>query len=91
MSVFVQKTMPTLFEYPEASKVVITIYGVKQGVRSDEIACKLTVDRATARKIDWSMVGPMTMSSMLTEYYINPKILENSNALSGFTGRQTGP
>ena len=36
--------------------------------------------------IDWSMFGPMTMPSMVTGYYIHPRILEKSNSLSsGFT------
>ncbi len=79
LSSFVYKTLPPLFQYPEVSKVVVTIYGVDQGVKSDEVACRLMVDRETADDINWSMVGPMSLSYFLTEYEINPRIQENSN------------
>jgi hypothetical protein len=87
MSSLSRKIVPTLFEYPEVSSVSMTMYGVTQGTKSDEIASKVFVNRVTAQDIDWSMFGPMTMSSMVTEYYIHPKILENSNVTnSGFGG-----
>lgn len=87
MSSLSRKIIPTLFEYPEVSSVSMTMYGVTQGTKSDEIASKVFVNRVTAQDIDWSMFGPMTMSSMVTEYYIHPKILENSNVTnSGFGG-----
>lgn len=87
MSSLSRKIMPTLFEYPEVSSVSMTMYGVTQGARGNEIASKVFVNRVTAQDIDWNMFGPMTMSSMVTEYYIHPKILENSNATnSGFGG-----
>lgn len=87
MSSLSRKIVPTLFEYPEVSSVSMTMYGVTPGMKSDEIASKVFVNRVTAQDIDWSMFGPMTMSSMVTEYYIHPKILENSNVTnSGFGG-----
>lgn len=78
LSSFVYKTLPPLFQYPEVSRVVVTIYGVDQGIKGDEVACRLMVDRETADKINWSMLGPMSLSYFLTEYYIHPKIQENS-------------
>ncbi|MHB1389615.1 MAG: hypothetical protein ACYCXF_00045 [Thermoleophilia bacterium] len=78
-----RKIMPGLFKYPEVSSVTITLFGVIQGVKSDDIAVKVTVDQATAMKNDWSMFGPMSMSSMVTEYYINPEILKHAGAGSG--------
>ncbi|MFA5801699.1 MAG: hypothetical protein WC911_04395 [Thermoleophilia bacterium] len=66
--------MAYLFEYPEISRVTVTMYGVDQGIKSDEIAAKVTVNRTTAKDIDWSMFGPMTMSSMVDEYYIYPRL-----------------
>jgi len=87
LSSLVKKTLPSLFEYSDVNKVVITIYGVDQGSKSDEIACRLVVDRATARNIVWPMLGPMTISSTVTEYYLHPKIQKNSYALgSGIPG-----
>lgn len=89
MSSLSRKIMPTLFEYPEVSSVSMTMYGVTQGTKSDEIASKVSVNRATAQDIDWAMFGPMTMSSMVDGYYIHPKILASSNnANSGFAGVQ---
>ncbi|MDO8735846.1 MAG: hypothetical protein Q7K29_02030 [Thermoleophilia bacterium] len=87
MAVLNQKIMPVLFEYPEVSRITITMFGVKQGVMSDAVAVKTSVNRASASEIDWSFFGPMTMSSMVTEYYIDPGILLNSSAGSdGSTG-----
>lgn len=78
LSSFIHKTLPPLFQYPEVSKVVVTIYGVDQGGKSDEVASSFMVDRETANDIQWSMVGPMSLSYYLTEYYLHPKIQENS-------------
>ncbi|MFA5809534.1 MAG: hypothetical protein WC935_04240 [Thermoleophilia bacterium] len=68
------KAMAYLFEYPEISRVTVIMYGVDQGINSNEIAVRVVVKRTTAKDIDWSMFGPMTMSSMVDEYYIYPKL-----------------
>jgi hypothetical protein len=86
MAVLSQKVMPGLFEYPEVAQVTITMYGVKQGVRSDDVAAEVNVTRASAQEIDWSLFGPMTMSSMVTKYYLDPAILQNSYNGGGITG-----
>jgi len=78
-----RKIMSELFMYPEVSSVTITVFGVTQGVKGDDVAVRVTVDQATAMKNDWSMFGPMSMSSMVTDYYINPEILKNASAGSG--------
>lgn len=72
------KLMPLLFEYPEISIVTITMLGVTQGVKSDDVAVKVTMDRATASEAEWSMFGPWTMSSMVSDYYIHPQIQDES-------------
>jgi hypothetical protein len=80
MSTFARKIMSNLFDYPEVSSVTITMYGINQGVKSNDVVSKVVVNRATAKDIDWSMLGPMTISSMATEYYVHPKCLKSSNA-----------
>jgi len=80
MSTFARKIMSNLFDYSEVSSVTITMYGIDQGVKSNDVASRVVVNRATAKDIDWSMLGPMTISSMATEYFVHPKILKNSNA-----------
>jgi len=82
MAVLDQKIMPVLFEYPEVSRVTLTIYGIRQAVKSDDIAIKTSVTRESASEIDWSFFGPMTMSSMVTDYYIDPEILRNSSSVN---------
>lgn len=77
MASFSGKIMSNLFEYPETSSVAIIMYGVDQGVVSDGIAIRVAVNRATAQEIDWSMFGPMTMASMVNEYYIHPGFQTN--------------
>ncbi|MBI5869748.1 MAG: hypothetical protein HZB44_02140 [Actinobacteria bacterium] len=86
MAVTSQKIMPVLFEYPEVSRITITMFGVKQGVKSDDVAAEVCVTRESAREIDWSMFGPMTMSMMVTKYYIDPAIMGNSSAGSDGMG-----
>lgn len=86
MAVITQKIMPGLFEYPEVSRVTITMFGVKQGVKSDDVAAKVSVTRTSAQEIDWSMFGPMTMSSMVTDYYLDPGIMGISSAGGISTG-----
>lgn len=80
MAVASQKIMPSIFEYPEISRVTITMLGVKQGVKGDDVAAEVCVTRESAREIDWSMFGPMTMSMMVTSYYIDPGIMANASA-----------
>lgn len=66
------KIMAYLFEYPEVARVTVIMYGVDQGIKTDEVAARVVVSRTTAKDMDWSMFGPMTMSSMVDEYYIYP-------------------
>jgi len=84
MAAFTGKLMADLFEHGEVAGVSITMYGVDaaatgEGTASsgggDAVAIKAVMDRVTANETDWTMFGPMTMSSMLTEYYINPAVL----------------
>ncbi|MHB0866378.1 MAG: hypothetical protein ACYC6B_01040 [Thermoleophilia bacterium] len=77
------KIMSELFKYPEVSSVTIIMFGVTRGVKSDDVAVKVTVDQAAALENDWAMFGPWSMSSMVTEYYIHPEILKNASAGSG--------
>lgn len=80
MAIQTGKILSGLFEYPEISSVTITMLGVTQGVKSDDVAMQLTVSRSTAMETDWSMFGPWSMPSMVTGYYINPAILEKTSA-----------
>ena len=75
MASFAGNIMAQLFQYPEVSSVTITMFGADPGVKGDETALKITVDKPTAAVNDWTMFGPMTMSSMVSDYYINPKLL----------------
>lgn len=85
MAAFTSKTMADLFSYPEIASVTIAMYGLDQGTKSNDVAVRVVVDRATAQEIDWSMIGPMTISSMVSEYFIHPQIVENANTgNSGF-------
>jgi len=74
MAAFSGKVLAELFQYPEVDSVTISMYGTSPGEKSDEVALKITVDRATAAANDWSMFGPMTMSDMVSSYYMNPKL-----------------
>ncbi|MHB9112278.1 MAG: hypothetical protein ACYC4D_06585 [Thermoleophilia bacterium] len=86
MALITQKIMPVLFEFPEISRVTITMYGVKQGIKSDDVAVKVGVNKVSVQDIDWSMLGPMTLSWYVPEYYIDPMI----SGTSGFGGDGTG-
>lgn len=79
MALVTQKVMPALFEFPEISRVTITMYGVEQGIRSDGVAVRASVDRASVKDIDWSTLGPVTLSWSIPDYYVNPAITGISN------------
>lgn len=74
MASYTANTVSRLLEYPDAAGMTITMYGAKQGQAGDEIVVRLVVRRSTAEEIDWSMFGPMTMASLVDEYYINPRL-----------------
>jgi len=83
MAAFTSKTMAELFSHPEIASVTIAMYGRDQGIKGNDVAVRVVVDRATALETDWSMIGPMTISSMVSEYYIHPQIVENANTENG--------
>jgi hypothetical protein len=68
----------SLFENPEVDYISITMYGVKQGEKSDDVAMALAMDRAMSLETDWSMFGPMMLSDMVSEYYVDPAIEEST-------------
>lgn len=78
MASYGQHVFTSLFQIPEVASVTITMYGVQQGVESDDVAMRIMLDRAGAGEAEWSMFGPMTIADMVTEYYVDPAIEENS-------------
>jgi flavin-binding protein dodecin len=78
VSTFSQKTMSSLFKYPEVSRVEVTMYGATQDLATkNEVAVKVAVDRATAEKIDWFNVRDTNMSTLFTSFYIDTRVQAN--------------
>lgn len=78
VATFSQKTMSALFKYPEVSSVAVIMYGTTEDPASNnEVAIKVSVDRATAGKLDWFSVSDLNMSTMFTTFYIDPRISAN--------------
>lgn len=83
MATFAQKMMAALFKYPEVSSVAITMYGIEEGVKSDDVALRVVVNRSSAQNIDWFQFSDLTMPTLATEYYIHPKIQSNFETEGG--------
>lgn len=77
MGAYGQHVFNSLFEIEDVEEVTITMYGIQQGVKDDEVAMRIVMDRAMYEEADWSMFGPMMMSDMLNEYYVAPEIEKN--------------
>lgn len=82
MASYGQHVFNSLFAIPEVAEVTITMYGVKQGVKSDDVAVRITLGRADAQEVDWSMFGPMMIADMVSDYYVDPAI-ESSGYSAG--------
>ncbi|RJQ42664.1 MAG: hypothetical protein C4534_09640 [Gaiellales bacterium] len=78
MASYSQHVFSSLFNIPEVDSVTITMYGAQQGAAGEDVAMRVKLDRGKLPEVDWSMFGPMTMSDMVTEYYIDPAIERNS-------------
>jgi hypothetical protein len=78
VSTFSQKTMSALFKYPDISRVDVTLYGTTQDASSNsEVAVKITVDRDSARNIDWFALNDTNLASLVTSFYMDPRIQAN--------------
>ncbi|MBI5870510.1 MAG: hypothetical protein HZB44_06055 [Actinobacteria bacterium] len=78
VATFSQKTMSSLFKYPEVARVDVILYGTSQDPSSNnEVAVKVTVDRNSAQKIDWFAINDTNVASLVTTFYIDPRIQAN--------------
>lgn len=78
VATFSQKTMSSLFKYPEVARVDVTLYGTTEDASSNnEIAVKVTVDRSAAAKIDWFALSDVNLASQATSFYIDPRVQAN--------------
>lgn len=78
VAVFAQNMMGILYKkYPEVANVEIVMYGIEQGVVSDEVAMKIAVNRESAQAIDWFSFDETNMFQLATSYYMHPKIEES--------------
>lgn len=94
VATFSQKTMSSLFKYPEVARVDVSLYGTSQDSASNnEIAVKVTIDRSNAQKIDWFYLNDMNLASVATTFYIDPRIQANWQVEGGDStprSQQTG-
>lgn len=83
LAVFTQNMLGIIYnKFPEVSDVEIVMYGIEQGVVSDDIAMSVTVNRDTAQGIDWFDFDASNMLELVDEYYMHP-IIEESFRLEG--------
>ncbi|MDO8736855.1 MAG: hypothetical protein Q7K29_07200 [Thermoleophilia bacterium] len=91
VSTFSQKTMSSLFKYPEVSRVDVVLYGTTQDASSNnEVAVKVTVDRNSAQKIDWFALSDTNLADLVTTFYIDPRIQANWQVDGGGSTPRTG-
>lgn len=78
VATFSQKTMSALFKYPEVSRVDVILYGTTEDPSSNnEVAVKITVDRNNAEKIDWFALNDTNLASLVTSFFIDPRVQAN--------------
>lgn len=78
VATFSQKTMSALFKYPEVSRVDVVLYGTTVDPSSNnEVAVRITVDRNSAEKIDWFALNDQNLASLVTTFYIDPRVQAN--------------
>lgn len=82
-AVFAQKMMAQFFKYPEVARMEISMYGTDQSILNDELVLRVMVDRAAAQKIDWFQFNERTITTLATEFYAHPKMLESYNTEGG--------
>lgn len=83
MAVFAQNMMGILYnKFPEVANVQILMYGLEQGIVSDDVAMSIMVSRDSAAAIDWFEFDENTMFDLVDELYMHPKI-EDSFLLEG--------
>ncbi|MHB9112497.1 MAG: hypothetical protein ACYC4D_07695 [Thermoleophilia bacterium] len=94
VATFSQKTMSSLFKYPEVARVDVSLYGTTEDpATNNEIAVKITVDRNSAQKIDWFALNDMNLASLATTFYIDPRVQANWQVEGGDStprSQQTG-
>lgn len=75
---FAQKTMSALFKYPEVARVEVTMFGTtSESPANNEVAVKIVVDRAAADRIDWFAFNDVTMPTLASSYFVDPRIQAN--------------
>lgn len=75
LSVFAQNMLGIIYnKFPEVSDVEIIMYGIDQGVVSDDVAMSVMVSRESAQSIDWFEYDEVTMFDLSDEVFMHDKI-----------------
>ncbi len=75
VALFTQQVMGLLFQDPAVEKIDITMYGATEEEGTKDVAAMtVTVDRATANRIDWFQFNYQNMLQLVTSYSMHPNI-----------------
>jgi hypothetical protein len=78
LAVFTQNMMGIIYnKFPEVSSVEVIMYGIDEGVVSDDVAMSVKIYRDSAQTIDWFAFDEATMFDLVDEIYMHPKIEES--------------
>jgi len=73
-----QQVMSLVFRYPDVSRMQLSLYGTtEEAADKDKLGVRVMVTRETASNIDWFQFKDTTVSTLATEFWVEPSIYAN--------------
>lgn len=73
-----QQVMSAVFRYPDVNRMQLSLYGTtEEAVDKDKLGVRVMVTKEAAAKIDWFQFKDTTVSTLATEFWVEPSIYAN--------------
>ena len=79
-----QQVMSALFRYPDVSRIQLSLYGTTEDLKDkDKLGVRILVNKDAASKIDWFQFKDTTVSTLASEFWVEPTIYANWQQYGG--------
>lgn len=79
-----QQMMSAVFRYPDVSKVQVTLFGPTEAPEDlNKPAVRIMVTKDAAAKIDWFQFTEKTVTTLASEYWVEPCVYQNYQQYGG--------